>query len=142
MQYACSDLTATPYPEGSFGAITCLSVIEHGVPLDAMAAEVDRLLKPGGVFLFTTDFDGTGQSHTIDPKFQVFGQSWTIFDPETLEGVIDRFRNRGFTLLGPTSAMKLTSMPDLMEWRRLHFRAGRAPQARPESPVHDQARLS
>ena len=102
VRYACADLTATPYADGSFGAITCLSVIEHGVPLDAMAVEVDRLLPArGACSLFTTDFDGTGQSHAIDPRFQVFGQSWMIFGPETLEAVIDRFRTRGFALLRP-----------------------------------------
>jgi SAM-dependent methyltransferase len=105
VRYACADLTATPYPDRSFGAITCLSVIEHGVPLGAMAAEVDRLLRPGGLFVFTTDFDGTGQPHTMDPRFQVFGQSWTIFNRETLDGVIDRFRNRDFTPLDPDQSV-------------------------------------
>jgi SAM-dependent methyltransferase len=104
VQYTCADLTKTPYPDRSFGAITCLSVIEHGVPLDAMAIEVDRLLRPGGLFLFTTDFDGTGQPHAIDAKFQVFGQSWTIFNREALDRMIERFRNRGFTLLDPVQS--------------------------------------
>jgi SAM-dependent methyltransferase len=102
VRYSRADLTATPYPAGSFGAITCLSVIEHGVPLDAMAAEVDRLLRPGGVFIFTTDFDATGSIHEIDPKFRVFGQSWQVFTPDGLSEVVDGFRSRGFELVDPT----------------------------------------
>ena len=102
IRYACADLTRTPYPDQSFGVLTCLSVIEHGVPIDALIAEADRLLRPGGVFLLTTDFDATGAPHEIDPRFKVFGQSWRIFTPDSLDEVLDRFRRRGFELLDPS----------------------------------------
>lgn len=101
VKYAYADLTKTPYPDHSFGALTCLSVIEHGVPVDALAAEADRLLRPGGVFLFTTDFDATGRPHAIDPEYRVFGQSWRIFTPGELDEVIGRFLARGFAPLDP-----------------------------------------
>lgn len=103
VKYVFADLTKTPFPDGAFGALTCLSVIEHGVPVDALAAEADRLLRPGGVFLMTTDFDATGRPHDIDPQFRVFDQSWRIFTPETLDEVIERFRLRGFSLLDPST---------------------------------------
>ncbi len=102
IRYECADLTRTPYPDHSFGALTCLSVIEHGVPLDALIHEADRLLRPGGLFLLTTDFDASGASHEIDPEFKVFGQSWRIFTPESLDDVIQRFSQRGFGLLDPS----------------------------------------
>jgi len=101
VKYARADLTDTPYPDGSFGALTCLSVIEHGVPLDALAAEADRLLRPGGVFVLTTDYDASGASHEIDPRFKVFGQSWRVFTPGGLDEVLDRFARRGFSLADP-----------------------------------------
>ncbi|MCA1686835.1 MAG: hypothetical protein LC745_12875, partial [Planctomycetia bacterium] len=82
--------------------LTCLSVIEHGVPVDGLISEADRLLRPGGLFLLTTDFDATGAPHEIDPRFKVFGQPWRIFDPDSLDEVIDRFRRRGFELLDPS----------------------------------------
>lgn len=103
IKYECADITRTPYPDASFGALTCLSVIEHGVPVDALAAEVERLLKPGGVFLMTTDFDATGHPHEIDPQFRVFDQSWRIYTPETLKPVIDGFYSKGFSLLDPAT---------------------------------------
>jgi SAM-dependent methyltransferase len=102
VKYTCADLTKTPYPDQSFGALTCLSVIEHGVPVDAMAAEVDRLLRPGGIFIFTTDFDASGQPHEIDPKFRLFGQSWRIFTPESLDAAIGSFCRHGLSLLDPS----------------------------------------
>jgi hypothetical protein len=82
--------------------VTCLSVVEHGVPLERMAAEVDRLLRPGGLFVFTTDFDSTGVPHEIDPSFKVFGQAWQVFTLEGLDGLIDHFRRRGFAMFDPS----------------------------------------
>ncbi len=103
IDYRASDITKTPYPDKSFAAITCMSVVEHGVPLEPLVDEVVRLLRPGGLFLFSTDYDASGAPHEIDPQFRVFGQSWTIFDPGTLGALVDRFRARGMTLLDPES---------------------------------------
>jgi SAM-dependent methyltransferase len=101
VRYRCADLTRTPYPDSSFGFLTCLSVIEHGVRIDALAAEVSRLLRPGGVFFFTTDFDATGAAHEIDPAFRIFGQEWRIFDPQGLHEVLEILQGSGMTLLEP-----------------------------------------
>ena len=42
VRYEPGDVTATSYRDGWFDAITCMSVIEHGVPLDRFAAEAAR----------------------------------------------------------------------------------------------------
>jgi SAM-dependent methyltransferase len=101
IRYCVADLTQTPYPNHHFAAITCLSVIEHGVPLDALVEEVLRILQPGGLFIFTTDYDATGQEHNISEDFQMFGQSWTIFNPITLQQLVQKFIDVGFDLLEP-----------------------------------------
>ena len=67
IRYIPGDLTRTPYPDGFFDAITCMSVIEHGVPLDDYFREMWRLLKPGGLLITSTDYyptpiDTRGQS--------------------------------------------------------------------------------
>ncbi len=103
IHYLTADLTRVPLPDRRFAAITCLSVVEHGVPLEALVPEVKRLLRPGGVFILTTDFDGTGAAHEIDPAFRVFEQSWRIFDRGGFNGLGRRFLDAGFTWLDPTA---------------------------------------
>lgn len=102
IRYVWSDLTATSFRDAEFAAITCLSVIEHGVPLERLVSEVRRLLRPGGVFVYTTDYDATGQPHDIDANFRAFGQPWTIFTPEGVSALNNRFLRAGFSLLRPT----------------------------------------
>jgi hypothetical protein len=43
IRYLPGDLTNTSFPDESFDAIACLSVIEHGVPLEAYFREMHRL---------------------------------------------------------------------------------------------------
>jgi SAM-dependent methyltransferase len=56
IHFSVQDLTATNYEDGFFQAVTCISVIEHNVPLDAFAKEMGRILKPGGLLLVSTDY--------------------------------------------------------------------------------------
>ncbi len=56
IQYLPGDITRAPFPDAFFDAITCLSVIEHGVPLESYFREMHRLLKPGGVLITSTDY--------------------------------------------------------------------------------------
>lgn len=43
-----------PYPENSFDAVVCVDVLEHVSSLTQVLAEVARVLKPGGQFLYDT----------------------------------------------------------------------------------------
>jgi 2-polyprenyl-6-hydroxyphenyl methylase/3-demethylubiquinone-9 3-methyltransferase len=45
---------ALPYEAGAFDAVVCVDVLEHVADLAKVLAEVARVLKPGGVFLFDT----------------------------------------------------------------------------------------
>jgi SAM-dependent methyltransferase len=56
IKFSVQDLTATDYEDNFFQAVTCISVIEHNVPLDKFAKEVGRILKPGGLLLVSTDY--------------------------------------------------------------------------------------
>lgn len=45
---------ALPYDDGAFDAVVCVDVLEHVSDLTKVIAEVARVLKPGGVFLYDT----------------------------------------------------------------------------------------
>jgi ubiquinone/menaquinone biosynthesis C-methylase UbiE len=103
IRYRHGDITATAYPDRRFRAITCLSVIEHGVPLDPFISEVKRLLQDGGVFVFTTDFAADGVDDAGLEDVRPFGLDWQIFNRDSLQDLVDRFLASGFSLLQPTT---------------------------------------
>ncbi|MFK7745903.1 MAG: bifunctional 2-polyprenyl-6-hydroxyphenol methylase/3-demethylubiquinol 3-O-methyltransferase UbiG [Roseobacter sp.] len=43
-----------PYDTGRFDAVVCVDVLEHVKDLPKVLAEIERVLKPGGTFLFDT----------------------------------------------------------------------------------------
>jgi SAM-dependent methyltransferase len=56
IRYLHGDITRTGFPDAFFDAITCMSVIEHGVPLGSYFREAYRLLTPGGLLITSTDY--------------------------------------------------------------------------------------
>src|SRR6478735_2118147 len=102
VHYATADMTRTKYDSRSFRVVTAVSAIEHGVPIPALAKEVARLLQPGGIFLVTTDYDGTGAAHDTSNDV-IFGQTWTIFSRPGLRALIEEFRAHGLELLAEVS---------------------------------------
>jgi 2-polyprenyl-6-hydroxyphenyl methylase / 3-demethylubiquinone-9 3-methyltransferase len=45
---------ALPYADASFDAVVCVDVLEHVADLNRVLAEVARILRPGGLFMFDT----------------------------------------------------------------------------------------
>jgi len=45
---------ALPYPDAAFDTVVCVDVLEHVADLNRVLAEVSRVLRPGGMFLFDT----------------------------------------------------------------------------------------
>ncbi len=86
INYAVGDLLSTPWPDGHFAGISAISVIEHGVPDDELCREVGRLLRPGGVFVFTTDY----WPQKIVTTERMFDRDWRIFDETEIEALVAR----------------------------------------------------
>lgn len=56
IRYLPGDITRTGFAEGFFDAVACMSVIEHGVPVEAYFREMFRVLRPGGLLITSTDY--------------------------------------------------------------------------------------
>ncbi|MGH8516875.1 MAG: class I SAM-dependent methyltransferase, partial [Panacagrimonas sp.] len=85
IRYQYADITRTEFAAASFDAITCMSVIEHGVGLSAYFAEMSRLLVPGGHLVTSTDYfdeptDTRGQT--------AYGSPVRVFDRADIESAI------------------------------------------------------
>lgn len=66
------DIASIPEPDGSFGAIMCIEVLEHiPHPVDALR-ELTRLLRPGGYLVITAPF--ASMTH-FSPYFYQTGYS-------------------------------------------------------------------
>jgi SAM-dependent methyltransferase len=110
IRYEVADFMATPFPDGSFGAITAISVIEHGFQSERLLREISRLLRPGGTFIASFDYwpekvDTTG----ID----IFGMEWKIFSQNEVLTFIDEARAYG---LSPCGEIDLEGREMAIHW--------------------------
>lgn len=104
IDYRAVDMTATPWPDSSFDAVTAVSVIEHGFDQGALLDEIARLLRPGGALIFSTDY--WPQKISTEGK-KLFGLDWRIFSAEEIEEFIDAARERKLYPVGdPSSALR------------------------------------
>lgn len=98
IRYLRGDITRTGFSDGFFDAATCMSVIEHGVPLRPYFAEMFRVLKPGGLLITSTDYfpepiDTTGK--------ELYGAPIKIFCRREAEEMLALARECGFELTCP-----------------------------------------
>jgi SAM-dependent methyltransferase len=97
IRYIPGDLTRTTFPNAFFDAITCMSVIEHGVPLEAYFREMHRLLKPGGVLITSTDYYPT----PINTEgLSAHGSPVKVFSKQGIEAALSLGEEIGLRLTG------------------------------------------
>jgi SAM-dependent methyltransferase len=97
VRFEPGDATATRFETGTFDAVTCLSVIEHGVPMPEFFAETARLLRPGGVLVISTDYD----ADPPDTAGRVaYGAPVHVFGPAEIEALIKLADDAGLELDG------------------------------------------
>ncbi|HSV66129.1 MAG TPA: methyltransferase domain-containing protein [Mycobacteriales bacterium] len=107
------DITGTDFPDGRFDAVTCMSVIEHGVPLEPFLAESARILKPGGLLVVSTDYD---QDPPDTSDHLAYGQPVHIFSPAEIKDLVTLASDKGLDLEGEL-ATEHQSRP--VHWQRM-----------------------
>ena len=116
IRYRRMDLTATTFPDRSFEAIACLSVVEHGVDMERYFAEAARLLRPGGVLVTSTDF----WCEPVDVAgLEAYGGQVRIFDPADLASWLQVADRRG---LEPVRPLDLRCGDRIVHWERMGLR--------------------
>lgn len=106
------DITATDFPDGRFDAVTCMSVIEHGVPIEPFLAESARILRLGGVLVVSTDYD---QDPPDTSRHRAYGQPVLIFSPAEVRGFVRTASKYGLALRGEL-ALEHPERP--VHWKR------------------------
>lgn len=97
IRYFQGDITHTEFPDMFFDAVTCMSVIEHGVPIEAYFREMFRVLKPGGILITSTDYYPT----PIDTRDKIaHGSPIKIFSKYEIEEMLKLACKSGFKLTG------------------------------------------
>ena len=111
------DVTSTGLGDHAVDAITCMSVIEHGVPLRGFITESARVLRPGGVLTMSTDYD---QSPPDTTGMSAYGGPVRIFGPDDLREMVAMADDVGLDLVGDLSAPEFFEHPERpVHWTRL-----------------------
>jgi SAM-dependent methyltransferase len=92
--YARATASALPFPNGAFDAVVACLVFEHIGDADAAIAEVGRVLRPGGRFLFFLNHpllqapnSGWIDDQTLDPPEQYWRIGPYLVEDVTVEEV-------------------------------------------------------
>src|ERR1035441_6259884 len=97
VHFLSGDITETGLADGQFDAIGCLSVIEHGVPVEAFFRESARILRPGGLLVVSTDYD---QDPPDTTGLTAYGEPVHIFSPTEILQLVEQAERAGLRLEG------------------------------------------
>lgn len=107
------DITASDFPDGRFDAVTCMSVIEHGVPVEPFLRETARILRPGGVLVLSTDYDQ--EPDPAAAQHTAYGQPVHIYSPDEVRALVSTAQACGLHLVGE---LRLEHAERPVHWRR------------------------
>ncbi len=113
------DVTRTGLPDGHLDAITCMSVIEHGVPIEEFVRESARVLRPGGVLIVSTDYD---QSPPDTTGKVIYGSEVHIFSPAEISDLVALADRHGLDLVGELDEAAFAHAERPVHWKRVDLR--------------------
>lgn len=97
------DITNTGFEDASVDVAFSLSVIEHGVNIEALFKEAQRILKPQGQLFLTTDYweEKIADGNTVE----AFGLPWKVFSRDEVESLIRLARRYNFLIDGESAVL-------------------------------------
>jgi SAM-dependent methyltransferase len=114
--YEHADIVETRFPDGALDAVTCLSVIEHGVDIDAYFREMSRILRVGGLLITSTDYFET----PVDTGGRVaFGAPIRVFTKDDIGHALEVSAHYGFELVSP---LDLHATEKVVYWKDYDLR--------------------
>ncbi|WP_380158062.1 glycosyltransferase [Kineococcus sp. R86509] len=115
VEFRRGDVTDTGLADASLDAVTCMSVIEHGVPITPFLAETARILRPGGVLALSTDYD---QDPPDTTGIEAYGAQVKIFGPADLRALVTTAKQLGLELVGELTDDVLAHPARPVHWTR------------------------
>ena len=113
--YSAADFFAMDLEPGSVNALSCLSVMEHGMDPEALLARAASVLAPEGRLLVTTDY----WPERLDTSgVVVYDRPWRVFSRADIEQVMAAARRLGFEPDGP---IDLTAADAPIHWSGRHY---------------------
>lgn len=116
VRFRHGDVTATGLADASLDALTCLSVVEHGVALPSFFAEAARVLRPGGVLSLSTDY---AREAPDTSGLRAYGVPVRVFGPTDLRSMVEIADGVGLDLIGELDPAHRESP---VHWRRMGLR--------------------
>lgn len=113
--YVKGDITRSRFDDGAFGAITCLSVVEHVPDLTRLLREASRLLKPGAPLIVSTDY---WPDRIMTKGRREFNAPFSVFDKS---GLMDLIQTAGIYGLKITSSPDLIVKKPVIRWHGLRY---------------------
>lgn len=115
IDYRVANFLQAPYADGSFAAITAISVIEHGFDGTALARELARLLRPGGYFIASFDY---WPDKVSTAGIRMFGMDWTIFSRDDVAQFLSVAGEHG---LVPSGALQFEAPSPAIFWAERNY---------------------
>jgi glycosyltransferase involved in cell wall biosynthesis len=112
VRFEPGDITSTQYRDGWFDGVTCMSVIEHGVPLEGFVAEMARIIRPDGLLVVSTDYD---QDPPDTTGKTAYGTPVRIFGPDDIRQFVKMAEACGLMLVGE---LRLAHETRPVHWKR------------------------
>ena len=116
IRYEHGDLTKTRFANESFDAISCQSVIEHGVDVKDYFREMSRLLKPNGHLITSTDYY-VDPIDTLDKQY--FGVPVKVFTKSEMVEILDIASQ--FRLVNDGTPLNLECTEKPIHWIGLNY---------------------